>query len=285
MKYKLIASDFDGTLANSRDFISPENEAAIADYIAAGGVFTVSSGRMYASVMRKIKALNLDKYGIPVMSFQGALVTDSVTGEHIYKRLMNRELVAEIAEYCEEKGYYFHTYSADEIFIAEKNELSEAYCKAVHVEQYARYVGKVSEFLRNNDVELVKGLVINFDPIKLEEIRRELNAHFDGRVSFMNSSTMLVECVDNSAGKGNALLHVAEKLGIDRSETVAIGDAMNDLSMIRAAGMGCAVANAAEKLKEEADFLAVSNDDNAVAQIIRLALKDKLIANNKKENK
>ncbi len=280
MKYKLIASDFDGTLANSHDFISPENMAAIADYIAAGGVFTVSSGRMYASVMNKIKQLDLDKYGIPVMSFQGALVTDSVTGEHIYRRPMNNKLVTEIAEYCEQKGYYFHTYSADELFIAEKNELSEAYCKAVHVESYARYVGKLSDFLKNNgDIELVKGLVMNFDPVKLEEIRRELNARFDGKVNFMNSAPMLVECVDNDAGKGNALLHVAEKLGIDRSETVAIGDAMNDLSMIRAAGMGCAVANAAPGLKAEADFLAVSNDEHAVAQIIRLAMEDKLIKN------
>ena len=276
MKYKLIASDFDGTLADSHGRISPENEAAIADYIAAGGIFTVSSGRMHSSVMHKIERLNLKKHGIPVMSFQGALVTDSLTGERIYKRPMNRELVAEIAEYCENKGYYFHTYSADSIFIAEKNELSEAYCKAVHVEDCARYVGKLSKFLRNNDVELVKGLSMDFDRGRLEEIQSDLNEYFNGRVAFVNSAPMLSECVDNAAGKGNALLHVAEKLGISREETVAIGDAMNDLSMIRAAGLGCAVNNANPLLKAEADFIAESNDENGVAQIIRLAMQDKL---------
>ena len=282
MKYKLIASDFDGTLANSHDFISPENIAAIADYIAAGGIFTVSTGRMHGSIMKKIGDLDLGTHGIPIISYQGALVTDSVTGEHIYIRPMDKKLVAEIARYCEERDIYFHTYSADKIFLSEMSELAEIYCRKVHVEEFARVVGKLSDFAERTDEQLVKGLIMDKDPKKLEKICADINGYFDGRVVFSSSASMLVECVDNAAGKGNALLHVAEKLGIKQSETVAIGDAMNDVSMIKAAGIGCAVANASPLLKRQADFIAKSNDEHAVAQIIRLALSDELAPNNLK---
>ena len=276
MKYKLIASDFDHTLANSKSEISKENAEAIAKYIAAGGIFTVSTGRMYASIVKKIRDLELGKYGIPIISFQGSVVTDSTTGEHIYKKPMDRKLVCELARYCEERDIYFQTYSADDLYFAEKCEYSDMYCDFQKVWDRAHAVGRLSDYFEKNDIELVKCLIINTDKARLEQIRHDINAYFNGRANFFNSAQILIECVDNDSGKGNALVHMAKKFNIAMEDTVAVGDAMNDLSMIKAAGLGVAVANATEELKKEAGFIAASNDENAIAQIIELALADKL---------
>lgn len=276
MKYKLITSDFDHTLANSKSEISKENAEAIAKYIASGGIFTVSTGRMYASIVQKIRDLKLDKYGIPIISFQGAVITDSTTGEHIYKKPMDRKLVCEIARYCEQRDIYLQAYSADNLYFAEKCEYSDMYCGFQNVWDRACAVGQLSDYFEKNDVELVKCLIMNTDTVRLEQIRKDINAYFNGRVVFFNSAPILIECVDNESGKGNALIQLAKKFNVAVEDTVAVGDAMNDLSMIKAAGLGVAVANAAEELKKAAGFTAKSNDENAIAQIIELALADKL---------
>ena len=82
------------------------------------------------------------------------------------------------------------------------------------------------------------------------------------------SASVLVEISPRSDDKGEALKFIANYFGIDISSTVAIGDNLNDLSMIKAAGIGVAVGNATKELKDAADYVSVTNDEGAVAKII-----------------
>jgi Cof subfamily protein (haloacid dehalogenase superfamily) len=275
MKYKMIVSDFDGTLLDSGQNISQRSRRAIKAYTDAGGVFTVSTGRMYSSIIQRVPDLGLDGLSIPVMSFQGALVTDSATKEHIYKVPMDRSLVIEIAELAKSKGVYCHAYSTDKIYIGKKCEISRLYCEYSRVENDAVYVGDLAAYFSHNDIETVKALIIDA-PATLDALCDEVNGYFNGRVVFVRSADNLIECVDKNAGKGNTVRYVASRLGIGMDEVIAVGDTMNDYSMIAAAGLGVAMQNADIRLKAAADKITDTNDGDGVAKIIEAALKNEL---------
>ena len=86
--------------------------------------------------------------------------------------------------------------------------------------------------------------------------------------NFVRSAMILYELLPKSASKGNILLKMADMLGIDAKKTIAVGDYNNDISMIKSAGLGFAVANAVDEVKAVADYVTVSNDDDAIAVII-----------------
>jgi Cof subfamily protein (haloacid dehalogenase superfamily) len=271
----MIVSDFDGTLLGSRDAISPRSVAAIRAYFEAGGVFAISTGRMYASVAQRVPELGLGEYSMPLMSFQGALVTDTATGEHIRKVPLDKSLAIEIAAYARERGVYCHVYSPDNIFIERDCETSRGYCVYSRIESEARYVGGIPEYLAKTDVETIKALMIDA-PDVIDALCDEVNERFRGRTVFTRSADPLIECVDNKAGKGNAIRFAAARAGIALSDVIALGDSMNDYSMIKTAGLGIAMANADARLKAAADMLADSNDNDGVAKIIEAALNDKI---------
>ena len=89
-----------------------------------------------------------------------------------------------------------------------------------------------------------------------------------GEFDFIRSEKILYEILPKGVSKGAVLCKMAQLLGIEMKNTVAVGDYNNDISMIRAAGRGFAVANAVPEAKEAADYITVSNNEHAIAAII-----------------
>ncbi|MBR6603189.1 MAG: HAD-IIB family hydrolase, partial [Clostridia bacterium] len=85
---------------------------------------------------------------------------------------------------------------------------------------------------------------------------------------FIRSEKTLFEILPKGSGKGNVLPKLSEHLGIDMRKTIAVGDYHNDISMLKAAGLGIAVSNAQPEVKKAADMVTVSNDEDAIAKII-----------------
>ena len=121
-------------------------------------------------------------------------------------------------------------------------ELSEPLLKVVFAHNVEERIGELIDYLKNH----------------------ELSAKFD----FIRSEKMLYEILPKGVSKGSALLKLSELLGIDPEMTVTAGDYHNDISMLRAAGLGFAVSNAVDEAKAAADHITVSNDESAIAAII-----------------
>ena len=276
LKYKLIVSDFDGTLTDCNGNIPQENIAAIKAYRAAGGIFTVSTGRMHQSIIQKLDTLGLGGVSIPLVSYQGALIVDSKTKERLHAVEMEKETVQKILRFCESNRLYVHFYSFDRLYVKEYGEIAKMYVEYTDIKEYVTVAGNLEAYMdAHPELPICKVLIID-DADRVLETEKRINTHLNGAAVFSRASARLTECTDNKAGKGNAVRWFSQALGIPLKEIAAIGDAGNDASMLEAAGLGIAMGNAPEYLKKIADYVTDDNQNVGLAKAIYKILNNEL---------
>ena len=269
MKYKLIASDFDNTIYDGQQ-VSPRVIQAIAEYRRAGGKFVVATGRIFESIRKKVPGLGVDD---EVIACQGAAVYDMRNSEVLERFPLPYEIAKKVVDYYEAKGDVCHAYADREFFVAEENPFSKVY--AEYCEVTPHYLGyPLSKHLPtmpwvNKVISILPEDVIDG---RLEEVAALLGSEAE----VTKSAPMFLEVTSAKAGKGNSLIALAGRLGIPIEETVAVGDNLNDLSMVRAAGLGVAVANGVPALKDAADLVIPSVSEGGVAELIHRILRDEL---------
>lgn len=261
---KLIVSDFDGTLLNSKNEITQCVKNAINEYVDCGGIFAVCTGRMLKSILPRVKDLGLK--GL-VVAYQGSVIADIQSGRIIRKNSISSENVAAVCGYAERFGFTCNTYSEEILYSSTlPSDGLETYEKVTGVKAVNVNI-PMSEFIIQKNLACHK-ITFLVDPIKREYLYGLLKKEFDEKFDVTCSAAILVEISPKGDNKGVALKFIADYYNIDMDSTVAIGDNLNDLPMIKAASVGVAVGNAVEELKREADYVSVSNDENAVAKII-----------------
>lgn len=267
MKYKLIASDFDGTISTSDYKIADGTKEAIADYMKAGGRMVISTGRLYASIRQQLPLLGL-KEGI-VIANQGSGIYDIATDKPLREYSIEHNLAVKCMKFVESHADYMGImYYEGKCYVPCRNELIDFFLSVVKLDAVVTGM-KMHEYIEKNGITPMKLLIISM-PDKQGNIAEECRERFGDSLTFCRSNPILVEIVNKDSGKGNALKYVAEDLyGLKREEVIAIGDAENDISMIEYAGLGVAMGNAMEPLKKAADLITVTNDESGVAKIIR----------------
>lgn len=268
MQYIFTVSDFDGTLLRRDDRISPRTVEAIAAYVKAGGIFGISTGRAYTSIVQRLGELGIEG-SFPVMSCQGALSRDSKSGETLAAIPMPQTSVVEFLRRAEELGFPSQFYTAESIYAPYLNETNEEYFRMNRLMPVI--VDKVSEYAAKIDEPILKALVV----IPPEE-RARVTAAMQGiaGVKVFASHALLIEAVSEQAGKGNGLRLACKRLGIDVSRSAAVGDELNDIEMIRAAGLGVAMGNAVPEVKAAADYITEDCNNDGVAVLLEKIIAD-----------
>lgn len=265
INYKLIASDFDGTLITNDQQIPDSVKNVVNEYVSNGGIFAICTGRMLKSILPRARELNLK--GL-IAAYQGTLIADIESGKILKDGGMSAEDTAEVCRYLEESGCNINVYCDEQLYsnIDKSNKVLKIYEEITGVD--ANYIsGKISEFVIKNAKPCYKIACLVL-PSERDKLYNKIRKKYSNRFDVTCSASVLVEISPLCDNKGNALEYIANYYGIDLSQTVAIGDNLNDLSMIEKAGIGCAVGNAEQRLKNSADFVAITNNDGAVAQII-----------------
>lgn len=263
MAIKLIASDMDDTLLNSKTKLSERNAAAIRKAIDAGIVFLIATGRMYVSVKPYADSLGLD---VPLVTYNGALVKGSKSGKVYYEHPLKLETALELLAYCKEKGYYIQSYQGDELWVKEATEFSAEYTRISGIP-----ATPVGERLYHPETAPYKLLAMT-KPEEFQKVWQDIQQQFAGKVVVTSSRDNFLELMEPGVNKWNAVKAVAEVYGIKPEEIMCIGDSNNDLSMIENAGIGVAVANAKPAVRAAAKLVTVSNDEDGVAQVIEQVL-------------
>ena len=263
MAIKLIASDKDDTLLNSKTKLSERNAAAIRKAIDAGIVFLIATGRMYVSVKPYADTLGLD---VPLVTYNGALVKGSKSGKVYYEHPLKLETALELLAYCKEKGYYIQSYQGDELWVKEATEFSAEYTRISGIP-----ATPVGERLYHPETAPYKLLAMT-KPEEFQKVWQDIQQQFAGKVVVTSSRDNFLELMEPGVNKWNAVKAVAEVYGIKPDEIMCIGDSNNDLSMIEHAGIGVAVANAKPAVRAAAKLVTVSNDEDGVAQVIEQVL-------------
>lgn len=271
---RLIAVDLDGTLLNSDKQLGPADEAALQRAAERGIEIVPATGRFYGGMPQVIRNLPYIRYAVTV---NGAQVYDVKHGLSLAKAEIPLERAAAIMEYLDTLPVIYDCYMDDRGWMAgSMQRQAERYTSDPH---YVRMIRELRQPVHNLR-DYILGVGHDVQKIQLFTADRELRARLlktlEERFSGLAVSSSLADNVEinsRDANKGDALLRLADALGIPAAATMAFGDGLNDLSMIKKAGVGVAVQNAHEDVKAAADYITASCDDNGVAAAIeRLCL-------------
>ena len=264
INYPLIVSDFDGTLAKSDGTISPRMQVSISRYIANGGKFAISTGRMPAGILPRVKELGLRG---TVCCAQGSIIVDIQTNEVVVSGAIPNEVAIKVCQSMEQRGLHIHVYDLWDYYCNMDDDYLAFYESIVKTKAILIKEEPLSEFLKRTGINPYKILAM-LHPDDNERIRIELeNERFPG-CEVTRSAAILVEVGNAAYTKGTSIEFLAKQFGIPMDKTIAVGDQINDLSMIKTAGLGFAVQNADDELKACAIVLEQTNDEDAVAEII-----------------
>ncbi|MEK5039351.1 Cof-type HAD-IIB family hydrolase [Sporosarcina sp. FSL K6-3457] len=257
--YKLIAIDLDGTLLTDELTITPRTIQAIQKAVELGTVVTIATGRMYPSAKQFAQQLGIN---VPVITYQGAIIKEIASNEVIYERLIPADIAQKLVDIAKEKNLHLQVYQDDILYGTVENDKLIAYAKKSKVPYQVE--PDFSKLAKNG---FTKALFIE-ESDDLDALQDELQGLFGERAHISKSAVNYLEVTHPEANKGSALLHLASKLGIDRTETIGIGDNHNDIELIETAGLGVAMGNAVQALKDIADYTSLSNNEEGVCHTI-----------------
>lgn len=264
--YKLIAIDLDDTLLNDKNEISNENLEALKYAKSKGVKIVICTGRPTLSTSKYIEIIedySLEDYFIV---FNGSIIT-SKAGHTIFRKVINKDLLHKLIDFGRNEDVDIQIYDEKNIFV-------ERYSSGIQdYENNIALKATMINDLKEKDMT-VKVLYNSNDKIKLERIKTEIEKQFKNEVFVFYSRPNYLEVLSHEGNKGIALEYLADYLGINQKDVIAIGDSENDSYMIKYAGLGVCMKNGRESIKDIADYITErTNLENGVAEVIRKFVK------------
>lgn len=279
LKYKLVAVDLDGTLLNDELTVSDYTLGVIDRYRAAGGIFTVATGRSPISLAQYVKPLKLDVHPVMAVCHLGCVTVNTADLKAAQVTDMPNLVAARLLKFAAPHCKMMQMYDGDGVAIAQSDEMTDNYFAAIKVTP--REVGDMAEYAQTVRTPIIKVILILDEP-KVQSLTAALVAEFP-ELNFIQSTAPLlarmkksgdsfepamIECISAGADKGKGLKSVADFYGVPMSEVMAFGDSFNDVPMLKAAGLGVAMGNARDAIKTLADEVAPTNNADGVAKTI-----------------
>lgn len=263
MAYEILVLDIDGTLTTSEKKITKETLDAIRIIQKRGHKVVLASGRPTPGIYPVADTLKMHKYGGYILSFNGAKIIDCTTKEVIYQKVLPPELLPEIYDAAIKFDTGLITYDNEQVLVAtEVDPYIEKEAKLNRL-QYK----KIPNFLDYVTFDVNKCLM-TAEPEYLAKVEQLMKRRFAGRLSIYRSEPYFLEVVPLNVDKADSLSKLLDHLHLSREQMISCGDGFNDITMIEYAGMGVAMANAQQLVKDAADYITLSNDNNGIAHVI-----------------
>lgn len=267
--YKLVASDLDGTLLGIEQTVSSENFRAIAELRRLGVEFVLATGRALGEIPRELVFCPDIRY---IISSNGAAVTDKCTGEVILSKYIDSDSVRFVFELVKEFKTYTIAHSAGNSYYDLKQHNKEN-MERCHIGAYMKQLLEGT----NLPLENFEQSILSIGKVEMfcihfanEEERRLCKRKMidTGKLTAVESNAYNLEVYAKGAGKGRALRELIGLIGVEKNQTIAVGDSGNDSTLIDAAGLGLAVENACDELKAIADKTICDNQSHCAEYIL-----------------
>lgn len=259
----LLALDLDGTLTDSKKQITPVVRWALKLFMAMGGRIVLASGRPTYGILPLAEELELKQKGGYILAYNGGCVTDCKTGRILHQQTLDPKDVAVLAKQAKEQGVNLMTYKGPYLLAMDPQE---KYCR--EESRINRMEVKPAEnFAREITFPVTKCLMTG-EGDYLEKVEKRMQSYWQGRLSICRSAPYFLEITAKGIDKAKALGQLLSHLGLERDNLIACGDGFNDQSMISFAGIGVAMANGQPQVKEAAQYIAPSNDEDGVADVV-----------------
>lgn len=263
-KYKLLVIDIDGTLINNNGSISADNQKALTK-IDKDIKICLSTGRAIAASRKFIEQLGLEGHHI---FFDGALVGTSDLSSEIYRKAIDQGTIKQVIDFSRDRGIEIDLYSASRYFIERESWSSDIHSRFFDIEP------TICDFtnLWKSETIIKIGMVTNNQEdtsgVSVIHCRFNSSLHFSYVRTPSFPGVDFVNIVAPGVSKGKALIALASHLGIKSEEIIAIGDGLNDIPLLSSAGLGIAMGNAPNSVKEVADEVTLDVEHNGLAAAI-----------------
>ncbi len=262
MKYKMLVMDIDDTLLPRGSLsVSEENKEAIKKAEEKGIYVTLATGRGVNKADPVVKELNITK---DVIYYNGALIENVKTKERIRHLVLPKEQICQIDQIVEGEDLFFGIYTERGILAKHAEEELKAYLIRAW-----KHIFPIENVERELKEEASRVLLIG-DMEHMEAAREKIKEALDPKpyMVYFYGSRCFLEILPPGASKGKALAFLAKRHGFRREEIIAIGDNENDIEMIEYAGLGVAMENSQDTVKERADYITLEDKRNGVAEVI-----------------
>lgn len=267
---KILSLDLDGTLLNSRKELTEGCLRALERAAEKGIEIVPTTGRFFGGMPEVIRNLPFVRY---VITVNGGEVADLHTGEVLYQALIPHQQAVDIMTELDRHPVIYDCYQNNAAWMtaAQKEHIDRLvsdvhYRKMLH--ELRQPVPELKEVLMERKQGIQKIQLFTNQPELRLQLMAQLPDLFED-VCVSSSVPCNVEINQLHANKGEALWALADHLGVPREATIAFGDGWNDLSMLNAAGVGVAMANACDEAKAAADWITLSCDEDGVARGIQ----------------
>lgn len=263
MKYKILVLDLDGTLTNTQKEITPYTRETLIRAQEQGLKIVLASGRPTYGIVPLAEELRLGDFEGYILSYNGGQIIDWKTRELMYENVLDPQVYPYLYECAHNNGFVILSYK-DEDIVSE--DAGNPYV------QHEAFLNKMSSitvpsFLDVIDFPVAKCLIVG-EPVPLAKLEIKMKKDLDGKMNVFRSEPFFLELVPNGIDKARSLAVLLDELNMKPEDMIAVGDGFNDLSMIKFAGLGVAMANAQEVVKEEADYITLSNEEDGVAAVV-----------------
>ena len=268
--YKIIVLDLDGTLTNSEKKITEKTKNTLLTIQKKGIIVVLASGRPTYGIISLAKELELEKYGGYIISYNGAKIINCKTNEIIYNKTIPKELIPILLDEAKKNDVNILGYVNENIIAGNG------------INKYSIYEGKVNnmkvietkDFI-NDLIEPANKCLITGEPDLILKLQDKLRNDLGDKLSIYRSESFFLEIMSLNIDKALSINELLKALKIDKKDLICIGDGFNDKSMIEFAGLGIAMENAKQEVKDIADFITKSNNDDGVAFAIEKFILEK----------
>lgn len=261
---RLIGIDLDGTLVMNSHEVSERNIAAIRAATARGVTVALATGRPHVSAEQFAERLGLD--GVPIISFNGAIVRRPGEREAMFEAPVPADLAAAIVEDCVAHRRHIHYYLADTMYVTRMSHWALLYARRTGLVPVT--AGDMRRFAGRAPIKILVCLA----PEEAPDMLSEEQERYGDRLIVTRSMPEYIEYLSREAGKGKALAWLAGQMGIPMEQTMGLGDMLNDLELVEMSGLGVAMPHAPEAVKAAAQYVAESGPEGVAEAIEKFAL-------------
>lgn len=260
---RYLILDLDGTLTNNKKEITPKTYQAIMDMQERGHRVILASGRPTPGVKPVAEKLQLEKYNGYLLSYNGGKIIECSTGNVIGQQMLPEDIVGELFQMADQLQIGMMTYNKSGIVAnLHHDEYMELESNINHLKIY-HYENP------GEQVDFPVNKCLGTAPVEIApEIEEKFRQRFGDRISVSRSEPFFIELVPKGIDKAASLQTLCDQKGISPQDMIACGDGFNDISMIKFAGVGVAMANGQEPVRKAADYITLSNEEDGVAHVI-----------------
>ena len=263
MPIKIIALDLDGTLNNDQKNITHKTMEALMDAQRRGVRLALASARPSPGLFKERDILQMQRFGGILMSYNGGRITDAASGQVLFETAMDLRQAKEVLRQLEQLPVTPILDDGTRFFVTDPDGYKVSYeCQnnCMTCEQ----VDNLADFLTFAPVKIL----MSAQPDQLKEVQERVASILPKGLSVVQTAPFYLEVIPRSINKGQGIRDICRVLGIRTDEVIAFGDAENDIPMLREAGIGVAMGNAAQAVKAAADYVTWSNNEDGIAAVL-----------------